>query len=95
MLEFYSIKDRQLHLVNDVSNPSAIRAYRSALPVADVTPEISLTQIDGNLIIQWVGTLQLADDPRGPWVTMADDSASPLIWDTTKAPIGFARAVAE
>jgi hypothetical protein len=95
MLEFYSIKDRQLHLVNDASNPSAIGAYRSALPVADVTPEISLIQSDGNLIIQWVGTLQLADDPRGPWVRMADDSASPLIWDTSKAPIGFARAVAE
>ena len=95
MLEFYSIKDRQLHLVNDASNPSAIRAYRSALPVADVTPEISLTQRDGNLIIQWVGTLQLADDPRGPWVTMGDDSASPLIWDTSKAAVGFARAIAE
>ena len=82
MLEFYSIKDRQLHLVNDASNPSAIRAYRSALPVADVTLR-SPDQSDGNLIIQWVALFNWLMILEAH-VTMADDSASPLIWDTTK-----------
>ncbi|HYE30295.1 MAG TPA: hypothetical protein VEH27_02610, partial [Methylomirabilota bacterium] len=32
LLEFFSVKDRALHLVNDSSDPLSIKAYRSALP---------------------------------------------------------------
>ena len=95
MLEFYSVKDRKIHLVNDTSNPDSIKAYQSAGEVQNVTPEIQISSDGANVTIEWIGMLQMADEVTGPWTDVADDSQSPRIWSTTEAPQGFARAVAE
>ena len=95
MLEFYSISDRQLHLVNDASNPKAVRAFQTAVEVEDVTPEISMVLTGDSIMLEWVGMLQMADEPSGPWVDVADDGQSPMVWDTSEASKKFARSVAD
>jgi hypothetical protein len=95
MLEFYSISDRQIHLVNDASNPKAVRAFQTAVEVEDVTPEISMVLTGDSVMLEWVGMLQMADDPSGPWVDVADDGQSPMVWDTSEASKKFARSVAD
>lgn len=95
MLEFYSVKNRKLHLGNDASNPDSIKAYQSAGEVQNVTPEIHISSDGANVTLQWIGMLQMADDVTGPWTDVADDRQSPRIWSTAEAPKGFARAVAE
>jgi hypothetical protein len=95
MLEFYSVKDRKIHLVNDTSNPDSIKAYQSAGEVQNVTPEIQISSDGANVTIEWIGMLQMADEVTGSWTDVADDSQSPRVWSTTEAPQGFARAVAE
>jgi hypothetical protein len=94
MLEFYTVKDRALHLVNDVSNPKSIRAFQSAGEVQDVTPEIVISSDGANVTLEWIGMLQMSNQVDGPWEDVADDSQSPRIWSTTEAPMGYARAVA-
>ena len=94
MLEFYSVKDRKIHLVNDDSNPDSTKAYQSAGEVQNVTPEIQISSDGASVTIEWIGMLQTADEVTGPWTDVADESQSPRVWSTAEAPQGFARAVA-
>ena len=94
MLEFYSIRDKQLQLVNDVDNPLSIRAYRSAtgeppVPVVPVDPTLSYSIQDGQVILEWTGTLEMADDITGPWTAVEGDS--PMALDTSLSSQGFVR----
>ena len=95
MLEFYSVKNKKLHLVNDLSNPDSIRAYQTASEAVNESPEITLSREGGNLILQWTGTLQMADSPQGPWASVDADTQSPLTWSPDGSPVKFARAIAE
>ena len=49
MIEFYTIKDRALHLVNDSSNPKSIRAFQTAGELQDIEPEIVITSDGANV----------------------------------------------
>ena len=95
MLEFYTIKDRALHLVNDSSNPKSIRAFQTAGELQDIEPEIVITSDGANVTLKWTGMLQMADEVDGPWTDVADDSQSPRIWSTEEAPMGYARSVTQ
>ena len=95
MLEFYTIKDRALHLVNDSSNPKSIRAFQTAGELQDIEPEIVISSDGANVTLKWTGMLQMADEVDGPWIDVADDSQSPRIWSTEEAPMGYARSVAQ
>jgi hypothetical protein len=87
MLELFSEKDRQLHLLNDPANPNSIQVYRAGIlldPNA-VIPTVSMQLDGGELVIEWTGMLQTAENLDGSWDDYADDSSSPL-----RLPIGSA-----
>lgn len=88
MLELYTVKDRQLHLINDSSNPESVMAYRSAIVIEQ--PEIQMTMEGGVLMLQWTGTLEVSDSVNGPWTEV--NASSPMEWDTTQATFQFARS---
>ena len=88
MLELYTVQDRQLHLVNDLTNPKSVRAYRSAIVIEQ--PEIQLSMEGGELILQWTGVLEVANDINGPWIPL--NGTSPMVWDTSAETFQFARS---
>ena len=88
MLELYTVEDRQLHLVNDSTNPASVMAYRSAIVIEQ--PEIQLSMEGGELILQWTGVLEVANDINGPWVQL--NGTSPMVWDTSAETVQFARS---
>jgi len=94
MLEVFSVKDRQLHLVNDTANASSIRAYRAGLLLnpGALTPTIALQRQGPNVTLQWRGMLQMANSVTGPWTDYADDSQSPLTFSASGQPAKFARS---
>jgi len=79
MLELFSVKDRELHLLNRGSDPKSIRAYRAgALIGGSGTPTLSTERQGTNLRVQWTGMLQVADALNGSWNDYADQSQSPM-----------------
>ena len=93
MLELFSVKDRELHLLNDTTNPKSIRTYRagSLLGSSTGTPTITLSRQGSDVLVQWTGMLQVAENLTGPWRDYADAQQSPLILPVTDAT-RFARA---
>ena len=94
MLEVFSMKDRQLHLLNDTNDAKSLRAYRAGdlLHPAGVTPAINAQRQGNNLILQWNGMLQSAGQLGNTWNDYADDSQSPLTLPLSGAPMKFLRA---
>jgi hypothetical protein len=92
MLELFSVKDRELQLLNHASNAKSLRTYRAGplLNPGQPMPAISMRVEGGNMILEWTGTLQLADQVNGPW-TDQTQSQSPLTLPMT-GPARFARA---
>jgi hypothetical protein len=80
MLEFYSLHNRQLHLVNDAADPVSLKAYRAGelTNPGVTTPTLSVQRQGGNLVVSWTGILQVADQVTGPWQDYADQSQSPM-----------------
>jgi hypothetical protein len=94
MLELFSEKDRQLHLLNDASNPDSLLVYRAGVLIDPdfVNPTVSM-QIDGNeVVIEWTGMLQSANALNGTWNDYADDSQSPMRLPIEAAGAMFVRS---
>jgi len=91
MLELFSVEDRALHLLNQSNDPKSLRTYRAGalLNPGQPIPALSMRVEGSNLILQWTGTLQLADQITGPWTDHAGQS--PLTLPMT-GPGKFARA---
>jgi hypothetical protein len=88
-VEWFTVADDgQKILLNDRTNPKAIRTYRAwnfqALPSAD--PKIAVARDAAQIVITFEGTLQSADVVNGTWTDMAG-AASPL----RVAPTGAAK----
>jgi hypothetical protein len=69
MLELFSVKDRQLHLLDDAENSKSTRVYRAGVLLDPdfVMPTLTM-QVEGNeLVIEWTGTLQATEDLNGTW----------------------------
>lgn len=81
LLELVSVEDRQLHLVNDTTDPEAIRAYRAGeLLSARAFIAPLATKREGNsLSITYRGVLQWADAPSGTWSDYPDQSQNPVL----------------
>jgi hypothetical protein len=91
-LELYSVKDRAKHLLNDTSDPKAIKAWYEIVEAELKVPAISIRREGGRVVIEWVGTLQAAGNVNGPWSDVADDSSSPMTLTPDQAR-QFGRAV--
>ena len=53
-------RDRQLHLLNDASNPSSLLVYRAGVLIDPdfVNPTVSM-RVDGSeVVLEWTGMLQ-------------------------------------
>jgi len=77
-------------LVNDRSNPNAIKAYR-ARTVSAVTPTISIAVSGSNAVITFAGVLQAAPAVNGPY-TDVDGATSPRTVAVSGATMKFWRA---
>ena len=71
-LEWFSVKtDGTKILVNDTSNPDALRTFRARSNPTPPIPVLNIPTISGgNVTISWTGagTLKEATDVTGPWV---------------------------
>ncbi|MBX3746500.1 MAG: hypothetical protein KF833_14425 [Verrucomicrobiae bacterium] len=87
ILELFSVRDRGLHLLNDTTNPLAIRAYRAGtlLTPGVEQPEIQISREAGGLRVVWTGALEAAATVQGPWQVIAQESQSPMVVPTTDA----------
>jgi hypothetical protein len=85
MLELFSVKDRELHLINDATNPTSIRAFRAGALLGNVpeTPTLIMQRDGDELVLQWTGMLQVTSSIDGEWTDHADQSESPM-----RLPIG-------
>jgi len=94
MLELFSVKDRQMHLLNDASDSKSIRTFRAGtlLGQTSATASINISRQGANLLITWTGMLQIADKVTGPWQDYGDSSQSPLILPASSSGIKFGRA---
>ncbi len=92
ILELFSVRDRKLHLLNERTNPLAIKAYRAGvLLTPGVEPlELSVTlNASGEVTLVWTGegTLEAAPSVTGPW-TQIPGASSPYTAPTTE-PASF------
>ena len=94
MLELFSVKDRQMHLLNDVSDSKSILAYRAGVLIGQgpTVPTINVSRQGTNLVITWTGILQVAEKVTGPWIDYGDASQSPLIIPVGTPGIKFGRS---
>ncbi len=93
MLELFSVKNKQLHLMNSTTDPDALRVYRAGVLThpGTVTPTVSAQRQGNNLVLRWTGMLQLSDALGEGWSDYADQSQSPLVLPMS-TPMKFARA---
>ncbi|MCL4178032.1 MAG: hypothetical protein KJ072_09885 [Verrucomicrobia bacterium] len=80
MLEYFSVENRELHLLNHPEDPLSLKVYRAGVLVDPdfVMPTLEM-RVEGNeLVLEWTGTLQSAETLGGSWSTYADPSQSPL-----------------
>jgi hypothetical protein len=69
-VEWFTINpDNSRVLVNDTSNPTAIKAYRAAQAPVNTQPPAfsSIARSGGNVVLTYSGTLQSADTVIGSW----------------------------
>ncbi|HEX7861436.1 MAG TPA: PA domain-containing protein [Verrucomicrobiae bacterium] len=72
-VEWYSITpEGEGILVNDRSNPRALRAFRARTAVT--RPTLSLSRDGGTLSVEFTGTLQASSDLAGEWNNVATSS---------------------
>lgn len=86
-LEFFSLKsDGTRVLVNDPTDPEALRAFRSRTAVVVPVMFNAPTLVDGNLNLSWTGTGVLQEAPAltGPW-SNSPSQANPQSIPTTAA----------
>jgi hypothetical protein len=81
LLELFSVKDRELHLINETSDSKSIRAYRagSLLNLRTVTSPLVVERNGTNLSITYSGILQWADSPSGAWTDYPDQNQKPAL----------------
>jgi hypothetical protein len=84
LLEFSSIEDQEVHLVNLSTDPMSKGAFLAGplLGEGPATPVVSMQPNGTGLTLQWTGQLQVATDPMGPWTGVAFDDESPMPVDT-------------
>lgn len=78
-LEFFSVKDRALHLVNATDDPLAIKAYRAGWLANPDTqpPSLQVARGNGNIIVTYSGRLESATTVPGTWSVAGQESESP------------------
>jgi hypothetical protein len=94
MLELFSVEDRELHLINDATNPKSIRAFRAGALLGNVpeTPTLIMQREGNELVLQWTGMLQMTSSIDGEWTDHADQAESPLRLPIGTGPSTFLRA---
>ena len=75
-------------LINDTGTPGALLAFQARTPV---TPTISISQVGGNTVINFVGTLLSSPNVTGPY-TRVPGAMTPYTVPTGLAPTQFYRA---
>jgi hypothetical protein len=89
-VEWFTINpDGTKVLINDTSNPTALKAYRAAgagTPPQNAPTITAVTLAGGNIKITWTGgsTLQAAPEAAGPWADIPG-AASPATIPATKS----------
>ncbi len=71
--EWFSVKDGIRTLLNDSSNPAALKTWYGLNIVP--APEISLARDGANVVITYTGTLQSADSVNGPYTDVVGASS--------------------
>jgi hypothetical protein len=67
-LEWFTVTmDGEKILLNDTSNPKALKAYRTRTYAPPVTPAISVERSGLNIVLTFKGVLQAADKVDGPY----------------------------
>jgi len=93
LLEFSSVEDQVVHLVNQAANPSSKGAYLAgSLLGSGSAPAVTLQPGGGGLTLQWTGQLQAAENIDGPWVGVAFEGESPMSVDVQQGARMFFRA---
>ena len=64
--EWFSMKDGVRTLLNDLTNPNALKCYSGLL--STVKPTVTITSEGGQVVVSTQGTLQSADKVDGPYV---------------------------
>ena len=93
LLELFTSTKEGIHLINDSSDPLAIRAYRAGtlLQPGLVWPTLNVASATGgNLVIEFTGALEAANAIDGPWTEIANESGSPFTVDMSR-PYQFFR----
>lgn len=91
LLELFTVKDRQLHLINDTSNAQSIRAYRAGelLNLKAFIAPVLISREGNNVKVHYSGTLQWADSPSGTWTDYPDQNQKPAVAPITSSPKYF------
>ena len=80
-------------LVNDRSNPSAIKTYRARTFTPVLTPEITAIKLDGaNVTITYKGVLQQADEVAGSYADVSGASSPTYTTSIAGKTMKFFRA---
>ncbi len=92
MLELFSVKGQALHLLNRSDDPDSIKAYRAGVLIGQAPPPAALKvrRDGGNVVIEFTGTLQVADSVTGPWTDAG--TQSPATLPVTGSAAKFARS---
>jgi hypothetical protein len=92
MLELFSVQGQALHLLNQNDDPASIKAYRAGVLIGQAPPPspVKVRREGGNVVLEFTGTLQLADSVNGPWTDAG--TQSPVVLPVANAPAKFARS---
>jgi hypothetical protein len=85
MLEFFSVKGRDMHLVNQTGNADSIKAFRAGVlltPGVEL-PTLVMSRNGANLTFQYTGRLEAANTINGPWTVIGQPAQSPVTVQTT------------
>lgn len=90
-LEWFSVQpDGSKILLNDLSNPSALRTFQKATIVS--RPNIAIAAQANGVTLTYGGTLQSADKVEGPYTDVAGAPVNGTTTVPTSAPARFYRA---
>ena len=74
-MEWYSVTpEGEGILINDRTNPRALRAFRSRTAVSTPNVSVSLSEDGQNITVTFTGTLQSAATVNGPYTNVAGTS---------------------
>jgi hypothetical protein len=80
MLELFSVKGRDLRLVNKAGDPDSIKAFRAGVlltPGVEL-PVLVMSRSGANLTLQYTGRLEAANSINGPWSVIGEQANSPV-----------------